>query len=62
MSVGAIGVVDRVEDYKVYCDNGDVWSNDETIQKVQSKREWRDLVNMSLEGKLKFYEELEKDE
>ena len=62
LSVGAIGVVDRVEDYKVYCDNGDIWSNDETIQKVQSKREWRDLVNMSLEGKLKFYEELEKDE
>ena len=60
-SVGMIDTVEKVEDGYIYLSSSKekYYANNEFIQKVQSKREWRDLVNMQMKGQLKFHEEVE---
>lgn len=53
-SIGGIDVITNIIDTTLYCESGEKYSNNEQIDKVRSNREWRDLVNMSLKGELKF--------
>ena len=60
-SVGMIDTVAKVEDGYIYlnCSGEKYYADNECIQKVQSKREWKDLVDLQMKGKLKFHEEIE---
>lgn len=53
-SIGNIDVITNIVDYTLYCESGNKYSCNEQIEKVSSKREWRDLVNMCLKGQLTF--------
>ena len=56
-SIGGIDTITNIVGYKIYCASGDVYNYNEQIDKVRSKREWKDLVNMQLNGELTFTEE-----
>ena len=56
-SIGGIDIITNIVGYKIYCASGDIYNYNEQIDKVRSKREWKDLVNMQLNGELTFTEE-----
>ena len=53
-SIGGIDVITNIIDTTLYCESGEKYNANEQIDKVRSNREWKDLVNMSLRGELKF--------
>ncbi len=58
LSIGDIDVIAKIDydNLTMECESGKVYHYGIEIQKVQSKREWRDLVYMKLNNQLNFYE------
>lgn len=59
LSIGAVDTIDYCdyENLKIYGTSGNVWMYDMGVDKVRSNREYRDLVDMELKGKLYFERE-----
>ena len=63
LSIGDIDVIAKIDydNLTMEGESGKVYHYGIEIQKVQSKREWRDLVYMKLNNQLNFYEVNEND-